>query len=346
MKIALFKSVCFFLLFFSLQSIAQGQTPSPSTMLDSIISVTKTNSLYADKLDWEKLSLEMHAMVKEQDSLEAIIPPVEYMFKQLEDFHGALFLNMRRYNSYYKTEYHYPTDTKVLSKIRESNAIVESKMLKEKIAYLKIPTFNIFGREQIDESTRKLREHICKLKAQNPQGWIIDLRTNMGGNMYPMFAGLGELLPNIKLSGDTKDGANYQSEWYNEDGNFHMWNSPMTDVKLLCSEEGKNENEQVKMAVLAGRYTSSAGEAVASSLKGQKNMRLFGEITSGWSSTTGYFVIAENVFITPTVAWYMSLDKAVHKDGVHPDTLIVEEVNPDALTEGKAFEAALAWVLK
>ena len=336
------------LMIFSNPSALQSQSSqaSPSAILDSIISLTQRNSLYTDKVDWEELSEEMRAMLLDNDSLEAIIPPVELMFKELRDFHGALFINQQRYNSYYKTDYHYPTSQKIFGRIHEIGSEVKAEMLQNQLAYIKIPHYYLFGQDQINSSTKIIKEKICELKAQNPQGWIIDLRMNLGGNMYPMFAGLGELFPNMKLSGDSRDGEHYHSEWYNEGGNFHMWNSPMTAVDLLCNEAEKAENERVKIAVLVGRYTSSSGEAVASALKGQDNFRLFGEITSGWSSTTGYFPITENVFITPTVAWFMSVDKTLHKDGIHPDTLIVEEVNPDALTEGKVIEAAMAWVLE
>jgi len=162
--------------------------------------------------------------------------------------------------------------------------------------------------------------------------------------MYPMFAGLGELFPNINLSGDSKDGVTYQSNWYNQNGNFHMWDSPMTNVSLSCNPDGINVNEETKVAFLVGRYTSSSGEAVASSFKGQENVKLIGEITSGWSSTTGWFPINEEVLLVPTVAYFMSIDSTLHKDGIHPDQLIVEELAIESLTSNQTIKESIKWI--
>ncbi len=39
-----------------------------------------------------------------------------------------------------------------------------------------------------------VRRILTDLSAQNPKGWIVDLRGNTGGNMWPMFTGIGPIL--------------------------------------------------------------------------------------------------------------------------------------------------------
>lgn len=324
------------------------QTISPdkddnTVILDSIISIAKTHSLYANKVNWDSVEHEMHRRL-EGDSVEAIIRPVEYLLAQLGDFHGALLMNGRRYNSFYKTDYHYPVSMKVMNAIHAKGSIVAGEMLEKEVAYLRIPHFYVSDPNQVSGYTNMVREKICELKSREPKGWIIDLRLNIGGNMYPMFAGLGELFPEIHLGGDSKDGKAYHSRWYNEDGNFHMWNSPMTDIPLTCNPERVNVNDSLRVVFLTGRYTSSSGEAVASAFKSQKNIRLIGEITSGWSSTTGWFPISDQIIFLPSVAWFMSPDSTLHRDGVEPDLLVVEEFDLEAMTRGTTIGQGIKWI--
>lgn len=314
-------------------------------VLDSIISVAKEHSLYKNKVDWNDLESEMKLRLK-SDSLNAIIKPVEYMFSQLEDFHGALYLYGNRYNSFYKSEYHYPVDRNVYNKINSTSSEIKGQVIDKQIAYLKIPHFYTTNQEQISEYTSQIRNTICDLKNKNPAGWIIDLRLNIGGNMYPMISGLGELFPNLKLGGDSKDGKKYHSEWYIKNGNLHMWDSPMTSSKISCNFDENNVNADKKVVFLIGRYTSSSGEAVASAFKGQKNTRLIGEITSGWSSTTGWFPITDNVLFSPTIAYFMSKDSTLHEDGVIPDDLIVEELDLDSLLMSATLIKGVEWIIE
>lgn len=311
--------------------------------LDSIIAVAKQHSLYKHTVKWDSVESVMTSNLK-GDSISAIIEPVEYMFNELKDFHGALYVNGNRYNSYYKTDYHYPVDRDLYNSINSMRSEVNGELLDGQIAYVKIPHFYTANQEQISTYTSEVRSVICNLKRNNPIGWIIDLRLNIGGNMYPMISGLGELYPNLFLGGDSKDGEKYHSNWHIEKGDLHMWDTPMTSTTIQCNPNETNINEEKKVVFLIGRYTASSGEAVASAFKGQKNTRLIGEITSGWSSTTGWFQINDNVLFSPTVAYFMSKDSTLHKDGVVPDEIIVEELKTDSLLTNITLQRSIEWI--
>ena len=106
------------------------------------------------------------------------------------------------------------------------------------------------------------------------------------GTMNPMLAGLAELIPNADLGGDTKNGTDFYSKWSFKEGNFYENGNSNYKTDLKCGSL-KNDN---KIAVLTSKYTASAGEVVTSSLKGQENIRVIGQKTSGLSSTNGWFV--------------------------------------------------------
>jgi len=74
---------------------------------------------------------------------------------------------------------------------------IEGRMLELNdlnIAYLVVPHFS--PEDDVDgvQFETRLQQLIAALDQQHPRGWIIDLRGNGGGNIWPMLAGLGPLL--------------------------------------------------------------------------------------------------------------------------------------------------------
>lgn len=327
-------------------------TPHRMT-LDTIVHIMKENSLYTNYVDWNSLKKEINTKFMDNDSLSSLIKPIEYIFTELGDFHGFAVINGIQYrgtiNRKRNVSYNYKHADyfKKMSNIyQETLAKTEifSTTLSDSVAYIRIPTLiNNYGNDSLTiEYTKKIRRKICELETNQPKGYIIDLRTNLGGTMWPIFSGLGELFPNIKLGGDTKDGKTFYSKWSLIKGSLHLddYSIPYMPV-LNCNIQIGNR----KVAVLIGRYTSSSGEAVASGLKNLKNSKLFGETTAGASTTNSWFAITENVSVNPAIAYYMSLDYTVHKDGIIPDVKITEDLDLKNLTQGKVIDEAIKWIL-
>src|SRR5690606_33229177 len=67
-------------------------------------------------------------------------------------------------------------------------------MVNGKYAYITVPAFGAFDPEEQLLYADSLQAVIRILDAQQPKGWIIDLRQNDGGNMHPMLAGLAPIL--------------------------------------------------------------------------------------------------------------------------------------------------------
>ncbi|MEX0275049.1 MAG: S41 family peptidase, partial [Flavobacteriaceae bacterium] len=216
-------------------------------------------------------------------------------------------------------------------------------MIDGSVGYIQIPMIlNYSGNDSITIAhTLKIRNQLCALEQQGPKGYIIDLRANIGGSFYPMFAGLGELFPNMHLGGDTKNGKEYYSEWTLQNGNLYNNDYAVPNMPALkCGIELGTR----RVAVLVGRFTASSGEALASGLRGQNNIRLIGEQTSGASTTNSFRYISDDVQFNPAVAYYMSKDGTVHTDGIIPDQVIVEEYNMDHVLEGKTITEATKWI--
>jgi len=333
-----------FLLFCIFGCTSQNSKSQTSTLqiLDSIIQIAKRNSVYTKNVNWKHLKKEMHSLALKTDSINSVIAPIKYMFKEIGDTHGYVMIDNNRYAQIgvEHTIESRKTDPIIAQKLyqRMAKKEITFKLLSNNIAYIEIPM--VINNDAI--VITKIRKAICILKAKKPVGWIIDLRANMGGNLYPMVAGIGELIPNLPFGGGTKDEINYHLKWKIENGNFYMNNIAMSEVSLNCNTTSKT----TKIAVLTSRYTASSGEAIASGFKGHKKIKLFGEQTIGASTTINWYPINDKITFCPTIDYYMSEDKTVHKDGVIPDIIIQKKLSLKNLTQGLTIDTATQWLIK
>ncbi len=326
------------------KSLNTEKVEQADVLLDTLISLAKANSYYSSKVDWTELEKEMITISKKQDTIDKLGKPAELMFKRLGDYHGMLMYDYRvAFN--HRLESNGPPNDSIYKSIGATKInlpySVNSKIIQDNnIAYIEILATGVMQGKQIGDAINEIRNVICELKSEKPQGWIIDLRCNIGGNMNPMLAGLAELIPNANLGGDTKDGTNFYSRWSFKDGNFYENGNSNYKTDLQCADF-KNSS---RIAVLTSKYTASAGEVVASSLKGQDNIKIIGQKTSGLSSTNGWFVLSDKWVFAPMTAYYMSRDKTVHNNGIIPDISIQENLDLNNLLSGKIIDRAIQWI--
>ena len=146
----------------------------------------------------------------------------------------------------------------------------------------------------------KLQKIIADLDRSHPAGWVVDLRGNPGGNMWPMLAGIGPVL------GEGDD----LGEFFNTDGHsvVRYRNGVAAEV-----ENGKDdpypavEGQPYKLAgvpnvaVLIDRGTGSSGEAIAIAFRGRPHTRFFGEHTEGVSTVNETFALSDGASMWLTI---------------------------------------------
>ena len=317
-----------------------------SALLTSIIDIAKEDSLHSADMDWPTLKAEVWARFDEDEPLG---PPIEHLLTELGDFHGFAIIDGQQYRGtvarvrdvgYDFESPEYANGMSTIYQAGQSPTELRTAMLSG-AAYVEIPMIENPESEavSVDHAVR-IRKAICALEENEPVAWIVDLRGNLGGNFHPMLAGLGELFPEMDLGGDTRDGKELLSSWTMQGGNlvnagYSVPGMPPTTCGI--------ELGQRKVAVLVGRFTVSSGEAVASGLRGHANVRVFGERTAGASTTTSWRTISEGAVFNPAIAYFMSADGTVHKDGVEPDVNIPEEYDPEQPLGGEVIRQAVAW---
>ncbi len=169
---------------------------------------------------------------------------------------------------------------------------------------------------------REVQGHLHQLEAAGARGWVIDLRRNDGGNMWPMLAGLTPLL----------GATNYGSFFDPVDEVRWLWR--FDGAQLGCYREDQPEvpYEQIDVpggaslkkldapaAVLCSRVTSSSGEATLLSFLGRPRTRTFGLPTCGLTTSNGTHELADGSSLLLTDSLMADRLGRVYEDGVMPD---------------------------
>lgn len=189
----------------------------------------------------------------------------------------------------------------------------------------------------------ELQRIVAKLDGAHPAGWVVDLRGNVGGNMWPMLAGIGPLLGEGDHLGEffTTSG---HSVWKYRDG-----------IASEVEDTGKENrfppvagaaykiSGTPAVAVLIDRWTGSSGEAIAIALCGRPNTRFFGEHTQGASTANETFALSDGASMWLTIGVDADRTGKQYLEGLAPDEWIKpsEKTGPD---EDAVLEGALRWL--
>lgn len=148
-------------------------------------------------------------------------------------------------------------------------------------AYINIPTMAVNKQEDIDKYANWIYDAVAGLAENNPKGWIIDVRSNAGGNIRPMMAGLGMFFNDGIVSYYVdRDGNAIEPSGF-VDGEFQIGGTTQAAIKNKMTSLANT-----KVAVLIGPGTASSGEGVACNFRQRKATRLFGNETGGFANST------------------------------------------------------------
>jgi peptidase S41-like protein len=139
--------------------------------------------------------------------------------------------------------------------------------------------------------------HRCYLAGASPQlqigaldsagacGWVVDLRQNTGGNMWPMLAGVGPLLGAEVVGSFTNSPPG--EGWHYRDGRSWSGNSTQPPETLGWGSvpPRRIRNPAAPVALLVGRETASSGEMTLLAFLGRPHVRSFGDSTAGYTSS-------------------------------------------------------------
>lgn len=168
-------------------------------------------------------------------------------------------------------------------------------------------------------------------------GWIVDLRANSGGNMWPMVGGLAPLLGTGSVGSFTYPGGRTES-WELVDG-IALWDG------MAMVEYGTTTNTDMPVAVLVGRRTASSGEALTIAFSGRPDTRLFGQPTAGFTTSNEPLWLSDGAMMALTMSVFT--DRTGLAYGFEQSVIPDEIAGPDSTARGdEPLTLAAAWLLE
>lgn len=218
-----------------------------------------------------------------------------------------------------------------------ANASPSGELLDGNVGYLALPAHNGDGSlAEGGDYASVVQDLLAELERAGACGWVVDLRTNRGGNFGPMLAGIGPLVGSGSLGGFDLSGSldvwRYQpASGTSLVGNYVVHRSPVSRAL---------RNPDAPVAVLTGPATNSAAEIVVLALRGRDETRSFGDPTGGLTTWTDGFRLSDGAVVV--VSRGAMADRTGERfDGpIDPDVLVA----PGDAGEDAALAAALAWV--
>lgn len=180
---------------------------------------------------------------------------------------------------------------------------------------------------------------MAKVDRAGACGWVVDLRSDTGGNMWPMLAVVGPVL------GDGKVGM-----FVDADGRKSLWSikhgGPYQDGKSAGWGPGRPVTGGLPpVAVLTGRLTASAGEAVAVAFRGRPGTRSFGEPTYGVPTGNEPYRLSDGAVLFLTEFREGDRTGRTYDAAIPPDEEIVKDPRPAARNHDEILQAAQTWLL-
>lgn len=170
-------------------------------------------------------------------------------------------------------------------------------------------------------------------------GWVVDVRLNAGGNMWPMLAAAGPLLGEGELGAFVlKDGERWA--WTYESGTVRA------DGVAMDVARGAPELAPLPpVAVLTSGLTASAGEALAVAFRGRPGARSFGEATAGVPTVNRAFPLPDGATLLLTVGRFADRTGRVYAEPLEPDEVLPVRWDAYGTPDDPLLQAASAWLL-
>lgn len=169
-------------------------------------------------------------------------------------------------------------------------------------------------------------------------GYVVDLRGNLGGNIWHMRAGLSALLGQTQLNADPY--ARF------EDGAFVVNEGEYADMTMTAAEGWRAIPGLVHapVAVLIDDAVASSGEGVAIDFKGRPNTRFFGQKTLGAASVNNGYMLSDGTNLVLTIGMMKDRDGRTYPDGISPDEAVAYGEGDAADPHDAQVEAAKRWL--
>ena len=315
-------------------AVADAVVELPSTEArEQMLHVLETQSLYRDRVDWKAVRAQLAAAGDDPAQQRRVLDGAA---ERSSGGHGRWISPGQQRERSARAQRLNAT---------QGAALTEPPNVDARIGVLKVgPFVEDLQRSQPERyAARKayglaLQQRIVELDDGTRCGWVVDVSSNGGGNMWPMLLGLLPLLQG------TPDAEGAQIGAFRSADGPQWWRQAEGEVRQDGGETLRSRQAAYSLrsgsapvAVVMGARTASAGEAVALAFRGQAASRSFGQPSAGFSTGNRPVTLVDGT--TLLLTHNVMTDRNGRGDGA--------ALQPDQATASgpAAVAAAQAWLL-
>jgi C-terminal processing protease CtpA/Prc len=286
----------------------------PSLHLAEILGIMERESINRLTIDWPAFRRTVLAEAASAQTIADTYPAIRTALRLLGDGHSS---------------YLSATRTGIFVPIRTcSSSGAPTPQVPPSIGYVRVGSIGSDGAAAFSDA---IHQTIRAADHDAIAGWIVDLRGNGGGNMWPMIAGVGPILGE-GVVGHFISPVGVVVEWsYRRGSAIHD-----SLTQHTVASPYRLRREEPRVAVLTDAGVASAGEAVAIAFRQRPDTRSFGSPTCGLSTANRGFRLSDGALLNLTTS--VMADRRLIRYGgpVIPD----EVVDPR-----QAADRAVEWIL-
>ncbi|MEM8894924.1 MAG: S41 family peptidase [Bacteroidota bacterium] len=190
--------------------------------------------------------------------------------------------------------------------------------LPDNVGYVRVDSFLGSGNEA-QMYAEDIQRRISEQDNEDLIGWIVDLSDNIGGNMYPMIAGLGPFFTDDTL-GYFIDPLDNAIAWgYAQDASF-------INETIITRVQNPYQllDPSKPVAVISSTATTSSGEATLISFIDRPNTRIFGSPSCGLSTVNTGRELSNGDRLIITTSTMADRNMNVYGVSIIPDETIID----------------------
>ena len=170
------------------------------------------------------------------------------------------------------------------------------------------------------------------------RGWILDLRRNTGGNMWPILAGIGPIVGEGVLGAyASKSG---RTEWTYAEGQAMVGGQ----VAASVTSPYKTAPPWPPVAVLTSGLTASSAEAVVVAFRGRAQSRTFGAPTRGVPPANTQKRLEDGALLVVTIMLGVDRTGKTYDDSIAPDEPVAIDWAKFGAGDDPVIVAAKRWL--
>jgi hypothetical protein len=289
-------------------------TPTPSSRLassvvrdhlDEVIRTAQANAIHRERIDWVGFRSRVIEAGRGAETIAETGPAISLALDLLDDQHSTFTS---------------ASGARLVKRnTRQCEApVAAAPVLPPDIGYVRVGSFSGSG-TAATAFADTVQQQIRAIDRPNLTGWIVDLRGNGGGNMYPMVAGVGPILGD-GLAGYFIDPNGATVSWGFLNGAARYGSS---DAQRTTSSYTLLRPDP-RVAVLTDQRVASSGEAVAISFRARRGTRSFGTPTCGLSTSNRGFPLSDGSLLNMTVGVMADRTRQPYGHAIAPDETIYD----------------------